>query len=119
MHYELACLSEKSWINSDLQEATKGAVNLLKSFLCLLLAFSDLTVEKLEVFIPQLMSMLHVECLVHGNMDKESALNLVNLVEKKLAGNSLPLLPPHLLRYRDMRLEDGIFCLITPFYPIL
>jgi insulysin len=68
-----------------------------------------LTLEKLEAFIPQLMSMLHVECLVHGNMDKESALNLVNLVEKKLAGNTLPLLPQHLLRYRDMRLVDGKF----------
>jgi insulysin len=62
-------------------------------------------VEKLEAFIPQLMSMLHVVCLLHGNMDKESALNLVNLVEKKLAGNTLPLLPQH--KYRDMRLEDG------------
>jgi insulysin len=66
-------------------------------------------VEKLELFIPQLMSMLHVECLIHGNSDKESALNLVNLVEKKLAGNTLPLLPPHLLRYRDLKLEDGKF----------
>jgi insulysin len=76
-----------------------------------------LTVEKLEAFIPQLMSMLHVECLVHGNMDKESALNLVNLVEKKLAGNTLPLKPQHLLRYRDMRFEDGNFY-AGNFFPI-
>jgi insulysin len=78
-----------------------------------------LTVEKLEAFIPQLISMLHVECLVHGNMDKESALNLVNLVEKKLAGNALPLLPQHLLRYRDMRLEDGKFLCGKLFSDIL
>jgi hypothetical protein len=27
VHYELACLSEKSWINSDLQDATKGKIS--------------------------------------------------------------------------------------------
>lgn len=74
--------------------------------------FSVLTVERLEAFIPQLFSVLHVESLVYGNVDKESALKLVNLVEKKLAGTQ-PLKPPHLLRAREICLEDGIFFLHT------
>lgn len=75
-----------------------------------------MTVENLEKFIPQLMFMLHIECFVHGNMDKESALNLVNLVEQKLAGYTLPLLTPHLPLNRDMRLKDGTFCDSKSYY---
>ena len=32
---------------------------------------SELTVEKLAAFIPDLLGRLHIECLFHGNLTKE------------------------------------------------
>jgi secreted Zn-dependent insulinase-like peptidase len=31
----------------------------------------ELTLEKVEAFIPQILSKMHIECLVHGNADKQ------------------------------------------------
>jgi len=33
--------------------------------------FSDVTVEKLQAFIPQLLSLLYTEGLIHGNVTKQ------------------------------------------------
>ncbi|XP_059471054.1 insulin-degrading enzyme isoform X2 [Neocloeon triangulifer] len=90
LHYEMACLSEKAWVKTDLLEATKY-----------------LTFEGLKNFIPQFFSMVHVESLIHGNANKDAALKLVEVVEGKLIKKTQPLLPPHLLRFRDIRLDDG------------
>jgi insulysin len=42
---------------------------------CALILGSDfvieLTLEKVEAFIPQILSKMHIECLIHGNADKQ------------------------------------------------
>ncbi|XP_065350054.1 insulin-degrading enzyme-like isoform X1 [Cloeon dipterum] len=90
MHYQSACLLEKVWLKSELLDATKY-----------------LSIEGLKSFIPQFFSMMHIECLIHGNTNKAAAQKLIDVIEGKLVKNVQPLLPPHLLRYRDMKLEDG------------
>jgi insulysin len=47
---------------------------------CLLILKSDfvieLTLEKVEAFIPQILSKMHIECLIHGNADKQVCFDL-------------------------------------------
>ncbi|XP_065349180.1 insulin-degrading enzyme-like [Cloeon dipterum] len=91
--YQAACLIEKSWLKTELLEATKY------------LSFDDL-----KSFIKEFFSMMHIECLIHGNTNKAAAQKLIKLIESKLPKNVMPLFPQHLLRYRDMKLEDGSNC---------
>jgi secreted Zn-dependent insulinase-like peptidase len=37
---------------------------------------TELTLEKVEAFIPQILSKMHIECLIHGNADKQVRYNL-------------------------------------------
>lgn len=76
--------------------------------------FSELTVESVQNFIPQLLSKIHVECLIHGNMTKDEALKVASFVESKLTspndsnkGNIIPLLPMQLVLFREVSLERG------------
>ncbi|CAH0553954.1 unnamed protein product [Brassicogethes aeneus] len=75
----------------------------------LLAAVDQVTIDKLEVFIPQMLSKMHIECLIHGNANKEKALKLVKVVEDHLTStlNMSPLLPRQLLLNRELKLEDG------------
>lgn len=52
---------------------------------------------------------MHIECLVHGNANKEKALQMVQIVEDALTSsvNMSPLLPRQLLLNRELKLEDG------------
>lgn len=53
---------------------------------------------------------MHVECFLHGNVDKQKALDLTGLIEQKLqATNSvtLPLLSRQLLLKREYKLPVG------------
>lgn len=74
-----------------------------------------LTIDRLQSFIPQLLSKLHVECLIHGNVNKERAQEIVDIVEKRLTSNSalLPILPRQLLRVREIQLLDGEKLILT------
>lgn len=68
------------------------------------------TIEKLEQFIKELLSRMHVECLIHGNVNKSRALELSGLVEQKLNQTNaitLPLLSRQLLLKREYKLADG------------
>lgn len=50
----------------------------------------ELTIDRLKDFIPQLLSRLHIECLMHGNINNEKAISLVHTLEDRLkAGVSL------------------------------
>ncbi|KAL0270074.1 UNVERIFIED_CONTAM: hypothetical protein PYX00_007602 [Menopon gallinae] len=75
----------------------------------LLEAAEELTVKRMEDFVPQLLSKLHVECLIHGNVTKEKSLELVSILENRLKSTQplRPLLPPHLLRKREIQIVDG------------
>lgn len=66
--------------------------------------------ERLQSFINEFLSRMHVECLIHGNVNKAKTLELTNLVEKKLnTTNSiqLPLLSGQLLLKREIKLRNN------------
>lgn len=92
MYYLSLLISEQAWTKEELLEATE-----------------EVTLERMEEFIPQLLSRLHVECLIHGNVDKEKALKLAQIVEDRLKSRVAlrPLLPQQLLRDREIQLVDG------------
>ena len=70
--------------------------------------------DSVREFIPQLLTKMHVECLIHGNVKKEEALKTAELIESKLTspndsnkGNIIPLLPRQLILFREVSLEHG------------
>ncbi|KAI4457938.1 nardilysin [Holotrichia oblita] len=92
VYYLAVLLTEHSWTKQELLAAT-----------------DQLTVDRLEAFIPQILSKMHIECLLHGNVNKEKALELVEIVENRLTEsiNMSPLLPRQLLLNRELKLENG------------
>lgn len=51
--------------------------------LCLIL-LTELTLEKVEAFIPQILSKVHIECLIHGNADKQVRCKLQKICEIRI-----------------------------------
>ncbi|XP_022094344.1 insulin-degrading enzyme-like [Acanthaster planci] len=94
VYYTSVLMSELAWTKDEMFEC-----------------IDEVTVERLKLFIPQFMSRLHVEALIHGNMTKQQALNALEMVESilKEQGNSKPLLPSQLARHREIQLPDGCF----------
>lgn len=92
IYYAELLLAERVWSNDELL----GCID-------------ELTAESVQNLIPQLLSRIHIEALIHGNLTKEHALDLFGLVENKLKNvmNSRPLLPSQLLRDREFQLSDG------------
>ncbi|XP_076547139.1 insulin degrading metalloproteinase isoform X2 [Osmia lignaria lignaria] len=93
VYYLAVLLSEQVWMKDELLNAT-----------------SQLTAERLQQFIPQFLSKIHVECLIHGNMTMSEAIETVGLIESKLKGSlphMIPLLPRQLILQREIKLEDG------------
>lgn len=68
------------WLNSE-----KGYINEQQ-----LAELPRLTAEDIQSYFPQLIRQMHIETLVHGNMYKEDALRLTNLVESTLKPRPLP-----------------------------
>ncbi|XP_011268023.1 insulin-degrading enzyme isoform X2 [Camponotus floridanus] len=93
VYYLAVLLAEQVWVKDELLETT-----------------AYLTVDRLQQFIPQLLSKVHVECLIHGNVTITEATDAVRLIESKLT-NSVPHITPllhrQLILYREIRLEDG------------
>ncbi len=54
-----------------------------------LAALVDLTADDISIFFPQLFRQIHIEILAHGNIYKEDALRMTNLVESTLKSRSL------------------------------
>lgn len=72
--------------------------------------YSELTVERAQQFIPQFLSKVHMECLIHGNITKSEAIETAKLVESKLTSaipQIVPLLPGQMILHREVKLEDG------------
>ncbi|KAI9676006.1 MAG: Insulinase (Peptidase M16) [Caeruleum heppii] len=65
--------SEKGWINDQV-----------------LAELSHLTESDVQQFYPQILQRAHVEILAHGNIYKEDALNLANLIESTIRPRPLP-----------------------------
>lgn len=68
------------WLNSE-----KGYVNEQ-----LLVELEHLTAADIQQFYPQLLHQMHIETFAHGNLYKEDALNLSDLIESTLKPRSLP-----------------------------
>lgn len=65
-------VSEKGFINDQLLEE-----------------LPHITAEDIQTFFPQLLRQMHIETLVHGNLYKEDALRLSNLIESTLKPRAL------------------------------
>uniref|UniRef100_A0AAV2JN19 RRM domain-containing protein n=1 Tax=Knipowitschia caucasica TaxID=637954 RepID=A0AAV2JN19_KNICA len=92
MYYLRLLMTEVAWTKDELRDA-----------------LDDVTLARLKAFIPQLLSRLHIEALIHGNILKESALEMMQMVEDKLIehAHTKPLLPSQLIRYREVQVPDG------------
>uniref|UniRef100_A0A8C9VPF6 Insulin-degrading enzyme n=1 Tax=Scleropages formosus TaxID=113540 RepID=A0A8C9VPF6_SCLFO len=92
MYYLRLLMTEVAWTKDELKEA-----------------LDDVTLPRLKAFIPQLLSRLHIEALLHGNITKQSALGMMQMVEDTLIehAHTKPLLPSQLIRYREVQVPDG------------
>ncbi|XP_072247515.1 insulin-degrading enzyme isoform X2 [Leuresthes tenuis] len=92
MYYLRLLMTEVAWTKDELKEA-----------------LDDVTLPRLKAFIPQLLSRLHIEALLHGNITKESALGMMQMLEDTLIehAHTKPLLPSQLIRYREVQVPDG------------
>ncbi|XP_044152189.1 insulin-degrading enzyme isoform X2 [Bufo gargarizans] len=91
MYYLRLLMTEVAWTKEELREALE-----------------DVTLPRLKAFIPQLLSRLHVEALLHGNITKQTAVGMMQMVEDTLIehAHTKPLLPSQLVRYREVQLPD-------------
>uniref|UniRef100_A0A9L0KBF1 Insulin-degrading enzyme n=1 Tax=Equus asinus TaxID=9793 RepID=A0A9L0KBF1_EQUAS len=91
MYYLRLLMTEVAWTKDELKEA-----------------LDDVTLPRLKAFIPQLLSRLHIEALLHGNITKQAALGIMQMVEDTLIehAHTKPLLPSQLVRYREVQLPD-------------
>ncbi|CAG8531276.1 2424_t:CDS:10 [Paraglomus occultum] len=63
------------------------------------------TAEDIQSFYPQLLSSLHIEAIAHGNVSKDQALRVTNLVEDILLPK--PLITSQLIRHRSLLLPEN------------
>ncbi|XP_025906967.1 insulin-degrading enzyme [Nothoprocta perdicaria] len=93
MYYLRLLMTEVAWTKDELKEA-----------------LDDVTLPRLKAFISQLLSRLHIEALLHGNITKQAALGIMQMVEDTLIehAHTKPLLPSQLVRYREVQLPDMI-----------
>ncbi|XP_071560396.1 insulin-degrading enzyme-like isoform X2 [Temnothorax nylanderi] len=85
-------LTEQQWLNDELYAAEKYLP------------------DNLKLFIPKLFSKMHVECLIYGNVTKDEAEGIGELIESKLQTgmpHMVPLLQKQLVLYREIKLENG------------
>lgn len=69
-----------------------------------------------QAFIPELLSNLHIETLIHGNATKEDALKLTRIVEENLGAKPLDF--EKLVGVCSLMLPSGIFrriCIVDFF----
>ncbi|GFT52795.1 insulin-degrading enzyme [Nephila pilipes] len=92
IYYTSMLLCERIWTNEELLN-------------CL----DEITVEMVQQTIPRLLSRVHIEALIYGNLNKKIALDLMDIVEGTLLKNicSTYLMPSQLLREREVQLSDG------------
>ncbi|XP_033106697.1 insulin-degrading enzyme-like [Anneissia japonica] len=94
VYYTAVLMSELAWTKEELSNS-----------------LDEVTVERLTAFIPQLLSRLHIEALFHGNLTKQRALEVVDMIETVLNDHcaTKPLLPSQLVKQREIQLPDGCY----------
>ncbi|CAJ0832866.1 6120_t:CDS:10 [Entrophospora sp. SA101] len=88
MYYTYNLLSEKFWTNEEKLSALENIVS-----------------QDIQNFYPNLLNDLHVECLVHGNVDKEDSLKYIKIFEDILKPK--PLSPSQRIGERPILLPVG------------
>lgn len=71
---------------------------------------SVVTADRLRSFIGEVMSRMHAECFIYGNVNKEKAIQMSNLVENRLKNTNafvLPQLSRQLLLKREYQLSES------------
>ncbi|XP_053683115.1 insulin-degrading enzyme [Sabethes cyaneus] len=97
VYYLALLLSEQAWSKQELIDASEL-----------------ITVERLRSFIDELLSRMHVECFIHGNINKEQAMEISRKVEDRLKNTDAsvaPLLARQLMLKREYKLNTGENCL--------
>ncbi|CAK1587423.1 unnamed protein product [Parnassius mnemosyne] len=90
VYQQALCLSDLVWTRSQLLEAAK-----------------DITSDQLDEFAGRLIRKVHVEALMFGNLTRERALSMADMIEAKLPKDGTPLLAQQLMLYREVELERG------------
>ncbi|XP_055592583.1 insulin-degrading enzyme [Uranotaenia lowii] len=93
VYYLALLLTEQAWSKQELIDASEL-----------------ITVDRLRLFIDELLSRMHVECFFYGNVNKEKALDIAGKVEDKLKNTDaaiVPLLSRQLMLKREYRLNTG------------
>lgn len=88
VYYTYMLLAQKVWSHNEMLEATE-----------------ELTKERVQEAIPKLLSRMHIECLMHGNLTRQRALDLISIVEGSLQATK-PLLPSELVGHREHQLLE-------------
>uniref|UniRef100_A0A131YUM3 Insulin-degrading enzyme n=1 Tax=Rhipicephalus appendiculatus TaxID=34631 RepID=A0A131YUM3_RHIAP len=91
VYYTYMLLAQKVWSHGEMLEATE-----------------ELTRESVQDMIPKLLSRMHIECLMHGNLSHQHALELVGIVERSLQASvgTKSLLPSELVGHREHQLLE-------------
>jgi insulysin len=92
VYYMNLLAMEQAWTKEELLDATEQT-----------------TIDRLRMFVPRLLSQIFVEMLIYGNVTKQIASNLSQIVENTLVEriNTRPLLPSQRRRFREIQLFDG------------
>jgi insulysin len=94
LYHMTRLLVEKDWSKEELAACVDG-----------------ITADKVQGFVPHLLSHLHFECLFHGNLSKDMALKIAEMTERAFteSAGTKPLLPAQLAHYREVDLPDRSF----------
>ncbi|KFM79353.1 Insulin-degrading enzyme, partial [Stegodyphus mimosarum] len=92
IYYTSLLIAERIWSNDELLNCV-----------------DEITIDGVHEMIPRLLSRVHIEALMHGNLTKKHALHLMNIVENALKSNmnTKHLMPSQLSRDREIQLSDG------------
>lgn len=91
-YYVNTLMAEVRWTKEELYKSTQ-----------------DMTVHTLQEFIPYFLSKLFIDALVYGNVTKQGAIEIMNMVEGILTENcgTKAILPSQYKRYKEVQLIDG------------
>ncbi|KAI0220840.1 Insulin-degrading enzyme [Lamellibrachia satsuma] len=94
VYYTTVIVSEQLWTKEELLDAT-----------------DEVTIDRLKAFVPQLLSRLHIDFLVYGNITKQRAETIADIVENTLQSraDTRPLLASQQRRFREVQLPDGCY----------
>ncbi|XP_041369113.1 insulin-degrading enzyme-like [Gigantopelta aegis] len=94
IYYTSVLMSEVFWTKDELLEA-----------------LDEVTLDKLQSYIPQLLSKLYIEALIYGNITKQQAIDTLGAVENILKEKTAtkPLTRSQRKRLREVQLPNGCY----------